>query len=160
MSREPRRIPAVARFFALASLVAAISACGDGDGAADAAPPVDARHLSDAAVIACVGDGAPGCETEPQTPICSVERNACVECLSDGDCRRDGSFGPSCSAGPGYCSCADDEDCQGSALGPTCHPIVHACTCILDQDCADGQECALEPYLGSNVRTCRRSGEQ
>jgi hypothetical protein len=150
----------MARILALAALAAAISACGDGDGAVDAAPPVDARHLTDAAVTACVGDGAPGCEAEPLTPICSAERNACVECVSDGDCDRDGSFGPSCNAGPGYCGCARDEDCQRNEQGRSCHPIVHACTCILDQDCADGQACALEPYLGSNVRTCRRSGEQ
>lgn len=159
MRRGPR-IRATARVLAVAVLAAAISACGDGDGPVDAAPPVDARHFADAAQIACVEDGAPGCEAAPLTPICSAERNVCVECVSDGDCDRDGSFGPSCSAGPGYCGCSRNEDCQGNEHGPSCHAIVQACTCVLDQDCADGQECELEPYLGSDVRTCRRSGEQ
>jgi len=160
LNRAPRRTGARALALAAATLSAAISACGGGDGARDAAPPIDARHLADAAVIACADDPDAGCGGERLTPVCDLERGACVECVTDGDCDRAGSFGTVCDLGPGYCRCERDQDCEGNTNGPSCHPIVHACTCLLDKDCADGQECELEPYLGSDVRTCRRSSEQ
>jgi hypothetical protein len=147
----PRR-PCAAALLAAAALAAAISACGGDDGeAADAG--ADARPTADAALVACSPDA--GCDGEPLTPVCDLARSVCVECLGASDCRRSGSFGPSCEEASGYCRCESDDDCAGNANGPTCNAATHACTCLLDTDCADGEECELEPYLGLDVRTCR-----
>lgn len=139
-------------------LVVAICACGGDDGEpADAGPPADARPVPDAALVACSVDA--GCDTEPLTPVCDLERGVCVECISSSDCERAGSFGPACDETRGYCRCERDEDCEGNRNGPYCHEVDHACTCLLDQDCGSRGECELEPYLGIDVRTCRQTGE-
>jgi hypothetical protein len=141
---------------ALAAVSSALTGCGGDDGGADAAPPIDARHLVDASRIVCSSDDE--CTDAPITPVCDVERNVCVECTANADCERPGSFGPSCEQSSGYCRCDRNEDCDGNPNGPYCHEIMHACTCLLDNDCASGEECLLEPYLGSDVRTCGENG--
>jgi hypothetical protein len=138
--------------------VAVACACGGSSDDPDAAPPIDARHLTDAAVVACSADA--GCSGELMTPVCDLDRGACVECVSDEDCTRSGAFGPSCDPRPGYCRCSSDDDCAGNDNGPYCHAVTHACTCLLDGDCADGQQCHLEPYLGRDVRTCHETSER
>ena len=151
--------PAVALAVAVAvTAAAALGACGGGgDGTNDAAPPIDARHLADAARVACSADA--GCDPDLVTPVCDLDRNVCVECVADGDCERTGAFGPGCDQRAGYCRCARDEDCAGNRNGPFCHRITHACTCLLDNDCGPQGDCQLEPYLGSDVRTCRERPE-
>jgi hypothetical protein len=156
VSSGPAR-PRAPWFVARTFVLAAICACGGGNDR-DAGVPIDAHPTIDAAWIACAADA--GCAGAPLRPVCDTERGACVECLGDGDCERAGSFGPLCDAQRGYCRCERDEDCAGNANGNTCHSVTHACTCLLDGDCANGQECQLEPYLGSDVRTCRQTSEQ
>jgi hypothetical protein len=146
--RWPRALAAALLAFA------AIGACGgDDDGAADAGVSADARPPADAALVACSPDA--GCDGEPLTPVCDVERSVCVECLASSDCQRSGSFGPGCDEATGYCRCEDDDDCAGNANGPYCNADTHACTCLLDTDCQSDEECQLEPYLGIDVRACR-----
>ena len=137
-------------------------ACGgddDGDGppAGDAGPVVDARAMPDASLIACAVDA--GCDVETPTPICNLERNVCVECREHADCDRSGSFGPRCNAEPGYCQCENDDDCEGNPNGPWCDQLMQACTCLLDIDCDEDEECEVQPYFGSDVRTCRQRGD-
>jgi len=136
-------------------------ACG-GDGGEpstnDAAPPADARPHADAALVPCSVDA--GCDGEALTPVCDLERGACVECFSRSDCERAGAFGPACDEMSGYCRCERDDDCAGNRNGPYCHEVTRACTCLLDQDCGPRGDCALEPYLGMDVRTCRETSEQ
>jgi hypothetical protein len=129
----------------------------EGASGSDAGPPIDAREVADAARLACSADA--GCDGEEMTPLCDLDRGACVECLTDGDCNRAASFGPSCDEAPGHCRCERDDDCDGNAGGPYCNTVAHACTCLLDGDCSNGQECELEPYLGRDVRTCRETSE-
>jgi hypothetical protein len=147
----PAGSPLACALAALFSL-AAIGACGgDDDGATDAG--ADARTPVDAALVACSDDD--GCSGQPLTPLCDVDRGVCVECQADGDCERGGSFGPACDEATGYCRCQGDDDCSGNRNGPYCDAAAHACTCLLDGDCAADEDCALEPYLGIDVRTCR-----
>jgi hypothetical protein len=141
----------------LAALIAlALLACGGDDaGAIDAGAPLDARRFADAAAIACAIDA--GCPAGRQ-PVCDLERGACVECTGDADCAAPGALGPRCDEAPGYCTCAGDDDCAGSASGPRCDGAVKACTCRLDAECPDGSTCELDPYLGVGLRTCVASG--
>lgn len=135
-----------------------VAACGGDDAPdADAGPPRDARHYTDADLVACTpGDADAGCDSETLTPVCDPGRGACVECTDDGDCDRDRAFGPDCAEAQGYCQCRSEADCEGNANGPRCHAESNACTCIDDDDCADDEDCAMEPYLGGSVRTCHR----
>jgi hypothetical protein len=161
VSSPPRRRLWRLGWTALVAAACATVACGgDDDGgppAGDAGPAIDARPAPDAALIACSVDA--GCDAETPAPLCNLERNVCVECLEHEDCDRSGSFGPRCNDEPGYCQCDDDDDCEGNPNGPWCDEIMQACTCLLDIDCASDEECELQPYLGSDVRTCRQRGD-
>lgn len=160
--RRPGR--ALLLLSSLAGLVAGAggglsAGCGSGGGAADAGPPVDARHLGDAAEISCTPGPAPGdagapCADAPFRPVCDPSRGVCVECVDSGDCGGPASLGPICQTGRGYCTCASQDDCAGNANGPRCHPTVHACTCIDDSDCESPATCEQQPYLGGGVRVC------
>jgi hypothetical protein len=150
--RSGRAGPPLACALAALFSLTAIAACGgDDDEEADAG--TDGRTPADAALVACSEDA--GCGEEPLTPHCQVDRGVCVECLADGDCERGGSFGPACDQATGYCRCESDDDCAGNSNGPYCNGAARACTCLLDSDCGQDEDCALEPYLGLDVRTCR-----
>jgi hypothetical protein len=139
-------------FVVLVNTLAATTACGGGGGETDAGPPEDARHLGDAARLACDADA--GCPAASDTPVCDPGEGLCVECVADPDCARPGAYGPRCNRDDHYCVCDTADDCAGNPNGPRCDGVVHACTCIDDLDCDAPDTCEQDPYLGGNVRVC------
>jgi hypothetical protein len=133
-----------------------LSACGDDGGgdSIDAAPPVDARFLTDAARQSCSTEMNPCADLDFET-VCDTERAYCVECVEATDCAPAQTFGPLCNETDGTCRCGQDNDCQGRESGGYCHRIVGACGCLTVDDCPEGAACEIEPYLGTGIRTCR-----
>lgn len=138
-------------------LWACASACGDDGGSNvsnDAAPPVDARLLDDAARIVCVLD-AGSCDEQDYEKVCDTERSHCVECLSESDCQRPSALGPRCERSDNTCRCESSEGCESNEGGAYCQPLAGACGCLTIDDCPPESECKLEPYLGTGIRRCR-----
>jgi hypothetical protein len=138
----------------VAFAVGLLGACGNNGTGSDAGPPPDARFLSDASRPACSAE-MDDCAELAFTRVCDLDRGHCVECMGDVDCAATASLGDHCNVLRGTCECADEADCAGNVNGRVCHPSVHACGCITAEDCKEGQECKLEPYLGTGIRTCR-----
>lgn len=134
-----------------------LAACGDDGGTdqqVDAAPPVDARILTDAARQAC-SPGMDSCELEAYERVCDVGRSLCVECLVPADCAGNEALGPQCQESDNTCRCSAHDDCQSNIGGGYCHPIASACGCLSIDDCPANSECEIEPYLGTGIRRCR-----
>jgi len=137
-------------------LLLVFAACGD-DAASeqvDAAPPVDARILTDATRKAC-SSAMDSCESEAYERVCDVARSFCVECLVLADCAGEEALGPRCQEADNTCRCTAHDDCQGNIGGGYCHPIASACGCLSIDDCPADSECEIEPYLGTSIRRCR-----
>jgi hypothetical protein len=138
-------------------LCLASAACGDSDGGGqevDAAPPIDARLLSDAQRQACSA-GSDSCSEQDYQRICDLGRAFCVECLAPSDCADPDSLGPQCQESDNTCRCSGHDDCVGRVGGEYCHPIVSACGCLTVDDCPPESACEIEPYLGTGIRRCR-----
>ena len=140
--------------FLLLLIAAGCGDDGDGMGPRDAAPPTDARFLSDAAHQSCSADQNPCADLDFET-ICDPARSYCVECVTPADCAPASTFGSRCEASDGTCRCDEHDDCQSKDNGSYCHPIVSACGCLTIDDCPANTECKLAPYLGTGIRRCQ-----
>jgi hypothetical protein len=83
--------------------------------------------------------------------VCDEDRNICVVCWDDEDCR-DSSDGPLCLPGGARCGeCVVDGDCRFEA--PYCDPVRHDCVACRDsRDCPEPSICHPEAHACMDPR--------
>jgi hypothetical protein len=94
------------------------------------------------------------CDEYPDRPLCNLELNLCVACLSDGDCTKNPDE-KVCDVEVGRCvECLKQEDCSGHPNGPHCDLNSSQCTCKSNGECTESSKGKL-----CDVEGLRRCGE-